>query len=87
MSTSARVITSSVVRGMKSAFFLLLQRDVLLPLTKRIWRGKVGTHDFNASIEIAPVMSIPITSAPITSISVPSSGLADMQMLSGSFSV
>lgn len=47
-STSARVVTSKLVISTKLPFLLGLTRGVLAPLTKTIWRGRVGTHDFGA---------------------------------------
>ena len=37
---------------------MCLERDVLVPITKTFWRGKVGIRDFGACIVIMPITSI-----------------------------
>ena len=53
-------------------FFGCPYRGVLVPITKTILPGKVGTRDFDARNAIMPISSVPLTSVPIGSVPVTS---------------
>ena len=56
-------MTSLYVRGPSTseAFFMFLDRSMLVPIMRTIWPRKVGTHHFGAHNAIGPVTSVPVT--------------------------
>ena len=63
--SSTCFMTSQCVTSLKSPFFVCLSRGVLVPITNKIWRGKVGTHDFGASKSVLMVFVVQLTTQSI----------------------
>ena len=46
----------------QNGYLVRLWRDVLVPVSKTNWQGKVNTRDFDACIVIVPITSVLVTS-------------------------